>query len=188
VAYTSGKYKWIVLSDGGADRVRVFDITMNLWNTPWEIADCEAIGAGQTAAGTFKLFLGAAGEPLTVNHSAYLDDGVSYEVGIKTNLMTINSEQPTGVGVLEYVGIERNTVILENMAYLVDEDYRTGAYTSIVGNEIDPPYRTNGTDLVEKHYGANTPSAQRVSLLLSWSAANSNFILYTLDLVWRRVN
>lgn len=187
-AYATGKYKWLVLADGGAAKLRVFDLNMGQWNPPWAIASLGVCGSGQTAAGAFRLFIAKGNKPLVVNHSSYQDDGSSYTAALYTNLYPINKDNPTGVGVLDWIAVERNTVALTDVSYLTDEDFTSGTYTSIVANEVDPANRTPGTNLVEKWYGANTPAAQRVSMLLNWAAATTKFILYSLDCVYRRVN
>lgn len=182
------KHKWLVLSDGGESKLRVFDLALKQWNTPWEISGIEAVGFGQTAAGTFKLFLGQDAKPLAMDLTSYLDNDASYAAELYTNLITINKDNPTAVGAMQYVAVERNSVDLEDIAYLTDEDYTTGIYTSIIANGNDPMNRTNGVDLVEKWYTANTPAAQRISIYINWVAANTKFILYTLDIVPRKVN
>lgn len=188
VSYSTGLYRWLVLCDGGAERLRVFDLSMKQWSPPWNIEDATMVGVGQTAAGTVKLFLSRDGKPLAVNHSNYQDDGTAYEAELQTNLYPINKANPTSVSVLEYVATERNGIELSDVAQLTDEDYTTGTYTSLFVNEEDPPNRTPGTDLVEKWYWSNSVTAQRVSAFLKWSAANTKFVLYALDLAYRRVN
>jgi len=182
------KHKWLVLCDGGEGKLRVFDLALKQWNTPWQIAGIESVGFGQTASATFKLFLGQTGQVLAMNLATYQDNAVSYTAELYTNLIPISKENPTSVAAMQYIGIERNAVELDDIGNLTDEDYTTGIYTSIIGNESDPANRTNGTDLVEKWYGANTPAAQRVSAFVKWPATLERFILYTLDIVARRMN
>lgn len=186
--FGTGKMKWLVLCDGGAAKLRVFDINLNQWNPPWAISSIESIGSGQTAAGTFKLFLGRSGKPLALDITVFQDEAVSYIAELYTNLTPINKDNPTAVSVLEYIGVERNNIALTDVSALTDEDPASGTYVSIFANEQEPANRTNGTALVEKWYWANTPSAQRVSGYLKWAAANTKFILYTLDLAYRKVN
>lgn len=196
VAFSTGKLKWLVLGDGGANRLRVYDISLGQWNTPWELArTVRSVGVGQTAAGTIKLFCGAFSNDLLTMYPLVLDTttfqdggGFSYDAKIYTNLMQVNRDNPTSVGVLEYIGVERNAIALTDVSRLTDEDYTTGSYTSIFANESAPANRTNGTNLVEKWYWSNTPAAQRVSGYLQWAATGTKFIMYTLDLIYRKVN
>lgn len=190
-AYSTGKYKWLVLGDGGASKLRVYDLNLGQWNPPWNFTALGTVGSGQTAAGTFKLFASgraSAEVPLVVNHSNYQDDGASYIAEVYMGLYQINPDNPTSVGCMQYIGVERNAIALTDASYLTDEDFTTGTYTSVFANEKDPANRTNGTNLVEKWYWANTPAAQRVSAYLKWAAANSKFVLYTLDVIYRKVN
>lgn len=186
--YSTGKYKWLVLSDGGAAKLRVMDLTLVLWNPPWVIASIGVVGIGQTAAGTFKLFLAQLGKPLAVDHATYQDNGSSYIAELYTNLIQINRDNPSSISVLEYIGTERNSIALSDVKYLTDADYTTGNYSSIFANEVDPANRTNGSNLAEKWYWANANACQRVSGYLNWAAATTKFVLYSLDLVYRKVN
>ncbi len=186
--FGTGKQRWLVLCDGTAGKLRVFDLNLLMWFPPWAISTISVVAAGQTAAGTTQLFLGKGNKPLVVNLANWQDDGSSFTAELYTGLYTINKRNPTSVGVLQYVGTERNNVGISDVKYLTDEDPASGTYTSIVANIVDPANRTNGTALVEKWYWSNTPAAQRVSAYLSWAAANTKFILYTLDMIYREVN
>ena len=113
----------------------------------------QAVGSGQTAAGTFKLFAsisnGANTLPLAVNHSSYLDNGTAYTAEIYTSLVPINKENPTAVSVLKYLAIERNNraspgTAIYDIKLLTDEDYTLGTYITIFANEQEPANRTNG--------------------------------------------
>lgn len=185
--YSTGRYKWLVLCDGGAAKLRVFDLRLNQWNPPWAITGAEAIGTGQTAAGAVKLFLSISAKPMTVNHSNYQDNASTYIAELYSNLLPVNKDNPVSVGVLKQVGVERNSVALTDVKYLSDEDPASGSYVSIFTNERDPDNRTAGTGLVEKWYLANV-SAQRFSAYLKWAAANSKFVLYSLNLPYRKEN
>lgn len=190
--YSTGKYKWLVLCDGTASKLRVFDLMLGQWNPPWAIVGLTSVGSGQTAAGTFKLwaarFDSANNVVLAVDHTTYQDENSSYTAELYTNLIQVNRDNPTAVSVLEYIGLERNAVALTDVGNLTDEDFTTGTYTSIFANESEPANRANGTNLIEKWYWANTPSSQRVSGYLKWAAATTKFILYSLDLIYRKVN
>ena len=190
--YSTGKYRWLVLGDGTAGKIWVFDIVMGQWNPYWAVAGLNSVGMGQIAAGTFRMFVGINNAtnayPLYINHADYQDRGSSFIAELYTNLAQINKDNPTAVSVLEYIGTELNAIALTDVKYLVDDDFTTGTYTSIFANETAPANRSNGTNLIEKWYWANTPAAQRVSGYLKWAAANTKFVLYTLDLIHRKVN
>lgn len=189
-AYSVGRFKWLVFCDANA--VRVFDFTMSQWNPPWTIPNVTAVYTAQIAAGSFRLLVaetvGAANLTLYVNHADWSDAGVAYLPALYVNLFPINRDNPTSVSVLEYVSIERNALPLSDVGLLTDDDFTTGVYVSIFANETDPANRINGANLLEKWYWANTPAAQRVSAYLKWAAANSKFILYAIDLIYRKVN
>lgn len=186
--YSTGKYKWLVLCDGGASKLRVYNANLKMWAPPWSITTLESVGVGQTAAGTMKLFVGKGGKPLAVSHSSYQDDGSSYTGVLFTNLFPINSENPTGVSDLEYVGFEKSSVAFDEVAYLVDESPSGATYTSIFANQADPPYRTQGTNLKDLWYWSRSPAAQRVSIKASWAAGTDAFTLYSIDVVHNLVN
>ncbi len=186
--YATGTNRWIVLSDGGAGKLRVFDMNLNQWNSPWPVASCGIVGAGQTAAGTFVLFLAIGVRACYLTPATYTDLDVAYTAGLYSHLFPVNPDNPTGTGVMQYVGTEQNNIALSDVKYLTDEDPASGTYISVVDKVTDPDSRYNGTALVEKWYWSNTPAAARVSVALSWAAAATKFILYTLDLAFRREN
>ncbi len=186
--YASGTNRWIVLSDGTGGKVYVYDMNLNQWNTPWPITNCGFVGAGQTAAGVFQLFMGISNRACNLVTTSFVDIGVAYTAGLYTHLFPINPDNPTGTGVMQYVGAETNSVTLSDVKYLTDEDPASGTYISVIDNVQNPDSRTNGSALVEKWYWSNTPAAARVSAFLSWAAASTKFILYTLDMAFRREN
>ena len=192
VCYSAGKYNWLVLGDGGAGKLRVFDLDLKQWNSPWTVDSLQSVGVGQTVAGTVKLFAGKSDGtnslPLSINHSTYADIETGYTAALVINSQRMNPDNPTSVSNPEYVAIERNAEECSDVSLLTDEDYTTGAYTSIFINEKDPPNRTPGIDLVEKWYWANTPASARVSAQIQWLANTTKFILYTLDIAYRKVN
>lgn len=185
--WDDGANHWTVLMDGGGTSLRVYDWDTRQWMPPWSISTPQAIGSGETAAGTYRLFLGrtsgGATKPLRLTVSTYQDDGANYTAQATLNLLPVgNEERPMELGALEYVGIERNSVALSDVGILVDEDPSGATFTSIFGNEAAPANRTNGTNLVEFWYYNRSVVApgRRFAIRLNWAAANSNFRLYSM--------
>jgi hypothetical protein len=184
-AYDDGVNHWLVLMDGGNGKLYVFDSDTEQWMPPWSISNMEAIRSGETAPGTWKLFLGRAGKPLAMNLTAYQDETVSYTATATIGLVDIVEDEPDALGAVFRVSVERNSVANSAVGLLTDEDPSGASYTdlaAISGNPSDPHARTNGTNLVEKlYYTESGPMARRASVKLDWAAAATNFKCYTID-------
>ena len=176
--HRTGNAHWLILMDGGAERLRVYDIDNQQWMPPWVIANITAIYSGQTGAGTHRLFLGRSGTPL-FQGTAYQDAGSNYTAVARLNLFDlVPEENPSMYGILDHVAIERNSTALADVRWLTDEDPENATYTIAEASQ-DPPNRTQGTNLVESWYMTRSDDdlrgARRVSIELNWAAANSNF-------------
>jgi hypothetical protein len=45
--YLQGKRRWLILLDGGNEKLYVFDLDLKAWNTPWPIEGVTAIWSGR---------------------------------------------------------------------------------------------------------------------------------------------
>lgn len=190
--YDNGIYQWLVLMDGGAGKLRVYDLDTGQWMVPWDISNITAIHQGDTAQGTVKLFLGRAGKPLALNATAYADETVAYSAYLTTNAFSLLPEAPpSAMANFERIVVERDAHAISSIGLLVDEDPGTGSpsFTSLNG-PIAPTNQTQGTNLVEDGYWSldNIPSVSRyASAKISWTASAQNFRLYSVDVVTKVV-
>lgn len=201
--FQNGVYHWLVLADGGAGVLRVFDLDMGQWMPPWSITPgVTCVRNGETSAGNYVLFLGGGDDkPLYCNFGTYTDEGTSYGANLTTNLFDIVQDSPymsalseadkggftnpAQIGVVDHIEVETNSAALSDLQYLTDEDPTTGSYTSINSTAQGPPRRTQGTNLVETWYMQNTPGTRRESLKFVWPTSSSNFKFYGFAVAYR---
>lgn len=204
--HADGRFRWLVLGDGGASKLRIFDLVLSQWMPPWEpVGGVVSVGGSMSISpGSIKLFLavtsGSNCLPTAINYSSYQDNSTSYSAALFTNLASIVSisryliVNPSARGELIYISIERDSHALSDVLYLIDENPDTGTYISIFANQKTPAGRVNGVNLLEFWYytstvkGANATAAQagrRASCCFKWGAVNSNFALYSFDPVFR---
>jgi hypothetical protein len=177
-----GRRNWLILMDQEDGVARIYDADLKQWLPPWTIS-ARAIWSGEVSAGVVELFYGiSTNKVVKMTPALYLDDGATFAAHVTTGLFDVCEKAATGeVGYLRYLALERNSVAPATVKYLTDEDPATGTFTTIT--EItDPPYRVQGTSLVEKWYQTQVgPAARRVSIRWDWAAASTNFKLYSID-------
>lgn len=199
--YTVGKRNYIMLADGGASKIRVYDLDAKRWMPPWPISNT-AIGLVETAAGTWNLLIGSAisgattAKPLKMDetNAVFQDAGTSYAPSITTGLLPITTPtNPTNAEVLFFIGTERsNDAAFSNVRFLLDDDPTQGTFTSIFTttistNPVAPTRRSFKTYLIEEYWATKLDTtARRASIKLDWAAANSAAILYSFDLIHQR--
>ncbi len=198
-AHNNGPFHWVVIMDGGAARLRVYDLDTQQWMPPWAIvvsagtAAMTSIFSGETAAGAFKLFLGSDKIPLAMSPTTYLDNGNTYPASLTLGLSSVVSpgslQGPAGIakyGILDHVSLETNSIPAATVSYLTDEDPFTGSFIQ-TGTAVPSPNRTQGVNLLENWYYARTPAARRVSIAVTWSAASTDFKLYGLYIAYEQI-
>lgn len=190
--HSTGNKHWLILMDGGAQKLYVYDLDLKQWMPPWPIDTVTAIYSGQTAAATYKLFLGKNKKPLAQDTN-YQDDGSSYTASLTTSLMDIvPSENPSAYGVMDHIEVESGSVVASTVKWLTDEDPSGATYQATATSGNAPPHRTQGTNLVETWYPTigdpNLKGARRVSIQLNWAAANTRFILYGLAVAYKGID
>jgi hypothetical protein len=188
--HNDADYNWLVLCDGAAGKLRVLDLDTMMWMVPWPVSSITTVYSGETAAGTHKLFLGRGGHPLAMNYSSYQDEGSSYTASLTLGLISLlDPDRPEQVAVIEYIGLERNSIDITTVKYLLDEDPLQGTPTYSTASTADSPFLryTTGTNLIEKwYYVRDKAGARRVSIQFNWAAANTNFKLNTITLASSR--
>ena len=184
--WDDGRRHWLVLMDGGGNKLFIYDFDLELWYPPWSITTPTAVGRGETANGTHRLFLGrtngSTNVPLRMNTATFQDESTNYSANIITNLLDFTDpDNPRQVGQLESIIVERNSIVPSNVTFLFDEDPKTGTFTAAASAK-DTPNRTAGTTLVEQWYDGNrSNSGRRCSIQITWAAANSEFILHAMS-------
>ncbi len=188
--FDNGKHHWVVLMDGGASKIRVFDLDTQQWMPPWDMGALHAVWYGEISAGVNRLFIannndGTGVRVFYLDTTVFTDGGVAYSANIKTNLYDIiQKENPAQLGDMEYVSLETGALTLTDVRYMVDDDPFQASYTSIVANISNPALRTQGTYLLEKWYYLRQPASRRISLLFSWTIPGTSVKLYSMDIAY----
>lgn len=192
-----GKKNYLILGDGGASALRVYNLDTKIWMPPWNIANT-AVGSVQTAQGTWKLLIGSSALPLAMDdsNSVFQDNGTPFTAFAVTSLLpVVNPASPSDTGVIYYIITERDSASgFQYVQYLLDDDPAQGTYVhvdsgTITTNPRNPPNRVNtpGTYLIEEWWATTLQTAaKRVSMRFDWAAANSNFTLYSFDPAYTR--
>jgi hypothetical protein len=163
-------------------------VDLQQWLPPWTIS-ARAVHSGETSAGVIDLFYGLTTKKVVkMTPALYLDDGVTFAAHAVTGLFDISEKRGTGeVGYLRYLSLERNAIAPTTVQHLTDEDPTTGTFITITEITNPPPYRVQGTNLVETWAQTQVgPAARRVSIKINWAAASTNFKLYSLDVGFER--
>jgi hypothetical protein len=196
--HDDGLRSWILLVDGANEDLYVFDVDNQQWMPPWNISGITAVGTNSVFINTIRLQIARSGRSFIMDEGSLHDNDVAtgaaiagYASELRCALVPLNEDNPTGINVVEYVGVERNARDLSDVAILMDEKPSTGTYVSLKDNEEGPDQRTNGENLVEKwcwNHGVVAPPGQRVSVKLTWDRNDSQSLgsrweLYSLDIV-----
>ena len=190
--YRTGNSRWLILMDGTAGKLYVYDLDTRHWMPPWTITG-SAIYAGQTRQGVSKLFLARGGAPLTLG-SSYADGATAYGGRWRSNLFDMVPGNPSMYGELDHIEVESGTVKTTSIGYLTDEDPAGATYTAVSDQTgFDPPNRTQGTNLVETWYPThgdpNLKGARRVSVEMNWAASSDTaFKVYGVALAYQPVD
>lgn len=199
--HEDGPYRWLVLCDGGAGVLYAFDLDRGRWNTPWPLTGVTTVYSGEVASGVNKLIAGAGDIVLAMTYNVYEDNNVAFTSWAAINITSLlDPDKPEQVGVVEFIGLERDSHNLSDVSYLLDEDPTEGtpAWTSIFANETDPflratvnsPFQAehkSGVNLVEKWYYLRDKSgARRCSMRFDWAANGLPFKLFTMGLITSR--
>lgn len=184
--FDDGTRHWLMLMDGGAGKIYVYDLDTDQWMPPWVVANITGMASGEIAAGTQRLFLGTTSKALFLHTTSYLDNGVPFTASVTTSLFDlIDTDNPSEAGVIDHLEVERNTAAILSVKYLTDDDPATSSFTTFAGSAISPPRRTQGTNLVEVWYPQNGPNARRAAIQLNWTDANLNFKVYGIAVACR---
>jgi len=188
--WDDGIRHFLILMDGGANALRVYDFDLDIWNVPWSITTPTAIGVGQTADGTHRLFLGrtsgTTNKPLRMNTSTFSDDSTAYTANIITNLMDIApKENPMMRGNIEHVILERNVASISDISLIYDEEPKSGTFTALTRKTNDPHGRTPGQTLVEEWFDDREAGGRRAAARLRWAASDSEFQVHALTVGYR---
>ena len=190
VPFISDNYHWLVLGLGDQGRLLVYDLDKRQWMPPRVISSTiGAVASGETSVGVSVLSVSKdASKTLQMTPGAYLDDGQTYAAHISLSLTRIHDEgNPSWRGVVDWVEVERNTVGLDSLGLLVDDDPAIQPHVDM--NEVSEANLDiqQGTSLKVTRYVANPEvgrACRRASLRFDWAAANSNFELYQFDLAY----
>lgn len=200
--HSDGKRQFIFLLDGGASKVRAYDMDLDIWLPPWSVGG-GCIASNETAVGVWTLMLAhSSGKVMTNDFAHYNDNASTYTPSMTTQLLSILragsgqvsafSQDTAGeVGDLEYVSIESDVTQPVTVKYVTDDDPSQASFTdisSLGSNPISPaPLRIQGTYLLEQWYYVRTPGIRRAAIKLTWANNQTNFKLYGFDLASYRL-
>ncbi len=196
LVHDDGLHSWIILMDGSAGLVYVFDVDTKQWMPPWIWPGISAMGSCDATSSRSFIQLARYGRSLQLNAVVSYDmdpyasgsgssaDQQTFGAELRLSLTPLNADNPTGINDLNYVSIERNAHEPIDVAVVMDDDPFQTIYTSIVHNAEDPDLRIPGKNIVEKWYWNNAISpGQRLSVKIVWPNEATEFKMYTLDLV-----
>ena len=190
VYHETGTAHWLVLLDGAAGKLRVYNLDTQKWMPPWTFANGTALHSGMLSAANYKLYACKSAKPL-VQGTSYQDAGVNIGMSATFSLVDVISEtDPSGYGIMDHVAVVTNSATATTVKYITDEDPSGATYTTITNTIATPPLRSNGTNLVETWYSlrsSQSASSRRISLKLDWAEANSNPKVYEIDIAYEQV-
>ena len=182
--HISGVQHWVTLLDGANGKLFVFDLDRQQWMPPWIVgSSASALMSAEISTGQIVLALARnQTKALKLISGTYSDDGNTYAASVQTNMYRLTPDaNPAWKGVLDWVELKGNSVLASNVEQLTDADPTIDPYTSIVASAQPSPDITSSTNLRTTRYNSNTPSAQLLSVTITWPAVNSNFRLYQSD-------
>lgn len=187
--HDSSTFNWLCVHDGGNSKLYILDLDTQKWMPPWT-RNGGPVHSGEQSDGQYDLLIAnSSNRVCKLTPASYTDEAAAAYTAIAiTNLFPLlNEPKPDELGVIEHVMLERNNRDINGIAVMVDDDPEQGSWTAITAQVKDPPYRTQGSYLFQKWYDHRTGPGQRAAIKIDWAAANSKFILYTLDLAHKIV-
>lgn len=194
--------EWLLLSD--RTKVWVLDMQVDaatgrpraMWMPPWSPL-LVAMHSGETSSGAFELLAGTttAATVVKMTPSTYVDGAATTYTAYGTvDCISLGADMKAGDAATPiYVSLERNNIALGSVKYLLDDDpaLQSTLVTITTGtHKTTPPYRTNGTYLVEELWYLNEAGApaRRMAVRIDWAAASTNFKLFSIDYASREFN
>lgn len=181
--HLDGRYQWVMVLDGGASKIRVYDLDRNAWMIPWDVGGT-AIASVELAPGVFKVLLAhTSGQILAMDYETYNDNGTLFAASQTISLTNLTSDNVPGqIGLTEYVVLETDGAVPTQVSALVDEDPDIGTYVDITANKQVPPlHKTVTAGVVESWYYYRDIPGRRMSFKIVWPTENTNFKLYGFD-------
>lgn len=179
--HIQGMFHWLCLLDGANGKLYLYDMDTQQWMPPKILpAAASALSSGESASGTVSLTI-ALGKTkfYKMNANSYNDGGTAFQAIAKVNLLKLGD----ALGRLKRVGLETDSHTATTVSFLLDEDPTTGIYTDITSSATNPQRRGQGTNLVKKIYASEgAPQCERASIQFTWSATDSVFTCYTIEL------
>jgi hypothetical protein len=189
--HISGEYHWIVLLDGGRNKLYIYDIDTKQWMPPWNVT-ATAICSGETSTGVTDLIAGISGTTaMKLSADTYNDNGTEYAGDLVTNLIPIHPDNnPEWLGIVQKFVIEHNGEA-PTVSQVNDEDVAQGTFIELTGQT--PRLRTQGTYLQQTEYPSMTATAsssqsataRRIGLKMHWDESPDAFKVYSLDIEFK---
>lgn len=182
--HISGLFHWVTVLDGGNGKLFVFDLDRQQWMTPWQVGvSASALASGETSVGQIQLLIAKnQTKALQLVSGSYTDDATPYSASVQTNMYRLTPDtNPAWKGVLDWIELKGDAVLASNVEQLTDDNPNTGVYTSIVASAQPSPDIISGANLKTTRYDSNQPTAQMLSVRITWPAVDANFHLYQND-------
>ncbi len=183
--HISGIYHWLVLLDGAAGVVYIYDLDRQVWLPPWTIgSSASALFSGETSVGEVQLMMARNNtKVLQLVSGTYTDDTSNTFVPIiKTNMYRLTPDNnPAFQGVHDFTEIKTDANLPSKVQILTDDDPASGVYVDLTPNEEPSPLIVQGKSLLTTRFPDNEQQAQFMSLMFTWPAAKVNFHLYQMD-------
>lgn len=184
--HISGLFHWVMVLDGSAGKLFVYDLDRKIWMPPWTVGPSSAMFSGETSEGNMNLLLARGKKKvLQLTPGSYLDDVDAYSpIGI-TNLFPLSPEgNPSWQGTHDWTEIKTDSVPPTQVLQMVDDDPDFAPYTDISANaEPSPLLAHQGVFLQSWRYPATPKSAAFVSIKFVWPGGKQ-FHVYNLDLAF----
>ena len=204
-----GQYRWLLVCDPSHNQSIPFDLTTEQWMSPWSI-NGTAVTSGETSVGTYTLLLGQVGtnRMLQMIPNQFTDNGTFYPVrGITNTIPLVNEhlssgspiidlfypQAPEHVAELEYVGMETNTFLPDNILRMFDDDPQAAnyiaTYVDITANRVNAPLKTvvQGLQVLDTWTYDRAWSGKRASIEFKYNPTGNYFKIYTLTLAYKQV-
>lgn len=188
--HISGVFHWVTVLDGANGKLFVYDLDRQRWMPPWQVGStASALASAETTVGSIQLMLARnQTKTLQLVSGSYLDDATPYIASVQTNMYRMTPDtNPWWKGVFDGIELKTNPVLASNVEQLTDADPSVGTYVSIAASAQPSPDITPSASLPTTRYTSNVPTAQMLSLKITWAAADSNFILYQSDVAYHPV-
>lgn len=202
IGYHKAKnFNWIYVLDALNDRLFIYDLDLDQWNTPWTVS-ATSIWSGETSLGVISLLAAINGTVMMLVPGTYLDNGVPYEDDIKMNLLPVSPGRTTTarsrIEPVQIEGITFETNVIDGappnptfVGQLSDDDpvltVQTD-WTDVTAFFVLPQYQPPGKNLYLQEFrcDSTTTPAIRSSAWIQYAPGIVGWKVLSFTLSWIR--